>query len=303
LATDVHVEFQTIPGILEVIPLLLEECRIHIDAVATGIVSSLAIPTLAKSIEFNKMSFRQAQAIISMEGSSIRVVYSVPGFYSAFDIMKLSTIPFPSPNSDSCMEISVDHHQIAVNELGEIFNFDTSVCTMSGSDAICQGENIKWQRRPVSCAQSLAISRSVFLPPICYKTMKLSTCREQAYIRYKGKIIIYSPYADVISSECMKQGTKGQIVKGLNVISTQCMVKTKELVIPPPIHFFSTQEHIEEIFSSALPGDMNLLFSKIESVHGINMSTLSKDVDQFLLAENREYIELKSVTMELDKVE
>jgi len=32
------------------------------------------------------------------------------------------------------------------------------------------------------------------------------------------------------------------------------------------------------------------------------MSLLSKDVDQFLLAENRESIELKSVTMELDKV-
>jgi len=80
------------------------------------------------------------------------------------------------------------------------------------------------------------------------------------------------------------------------------MLKTTELVIPAPIHFFSTQEHIEDIFSSALPADMNSLFSKIDSVHGINMSSLSKDVDQFLLAENRESIELKSVTMELDKV-
>ena len=284
------------------IPLLLEECRIHIDAVTNGIVSSLAIPTLSKTIGFNKMSIRHAQAIISMEGSNIRVVYSVPRFYSAFDIMKIATIPFPSPSSDSCMEISLDHHQIAVNEQGEIFDFDTGICTMSGSDAICQGDNIKWQRRPISCAQSLAISRSVILPPICYKTMKLSTCNEQVYIRSKNRVIIYSPFADEVSSECGELNSKGHIVRGLNVISTQCMLKTTELVIPPPIHFFSTQEHIEDIFPSALPADMNSLYSKIDSIHGINMSSLSKDVDQFLLAENRESIELKSVTMELDKV-
>jgi len=171
------------------------------------------------------------------------------------------------------MEFSTEHDKIAVNELGECFDFDTDVCTMSGSDAVCQGDNIKWQRRPITCAQSLAISRSVFLPSICYKTMRIVTCKGQAYLRQLGKFFIYSPYADDIISSCEDQSYNGKIVWGLNVIpSTECQLKTTDLAIPPPIHFSSNRERIENIFSPSLPEDMNLLFSKLDSIHGINLS-------------------------------
>ena len=121
------------------------------------------------------------------------MVYSVPGFYPTFDIMRIKTIPFPALNAESCMEFSTEHDKIAVNELGKCFDFDTDICTMSGSDAVCQGDNIKWQRRPITCAQSLSISRSVFLPSNCYKTMRIVTCKGQAYLRQLGNFFIYSP--------------------------------------------------------------------------------------------------------------
>jgi hypothetical protein len=310
--TDVSTEFMVFHSTKNLIPYMLQVIEDCILAIAT----QSFFPSLVPEEEIRHLIPIHAKASLlaisisaSLTASSYYIDIQIPEFYPAFQVSKVSAIPWYSRKEKNSVIYSVYNMAepfVAVNSQLDVFSFHSEACTKRNSITVCPPYLIKIQTLPATCAQQIVMALD--LPDVCAATSHISDRQFQSYIYMNDfkQVRIFSPKPDSLSYICgskVSQNTT-EITLGYTNVKFQpdCYIATSQLKIYSPV-LPSDDTQIEA--TTTLPdlsGVMDELEEYMQVNHQINMTSLFADFSKLQESISIETINVKSVQDTLKKV-
>ena len=137
VVSDVNIEFTVIQTILELIPVLLEECREIVYGIYQGTLPSdvaVQVNTMGRYVRFQQYGMIHTETVHFHE--KMMVLYFVP-HYMEFDLISLSFLPLHVNTDGSCVVIHSTSVLYAVSMEGLFFEYSEKVCTFYGRYPVC----------------------------------------------------------------------------------------------------------------------------------------------------------------------
>jgi hypothetical protein len=176
--TDVSTEFMVFHSTMNLIPYMLQDIEDCILAIAT----QSFYPSLVPEEEIRHLIPIHAKASLlavsisaSLTASSYYVDIQIPEFYPAFQVSKVSAIPWYSRKEKNSVIYSVYNMAepfVAVNSQLDVFSFHSEACTKRNSITVCPPYMIKIQTLPATCPQQIVMALDT--PDICALTGPIS---------------------------------------------------------------------------------------------------------------------------------
>ncbi len=311
--TDVSTEFMVFHSTMNLIPYMLQDIEDCVLAIAT----QSFFPSLVPEEEIRHLIPIHAKASLlaisvsaSLTASSYYIDIQIPEFYPAFQVSKVSAIPWYTRDVKGSTIYSVyniNEPFVAVNSQLDVFSFHAEACTKRNSITICPPYLIKIQTLPATCPQQIVMGLDV--PDICGLTAHISDRQFQSYIYINDfkQVRIFSPKPDSLSYICgskVSQNTTEITVGYTDVkFQTDCYLATSQLKIYSPI-LPSDDTQVEA--TTTLPdlsGVMDELEEYIQVNHQINMTSLFADFSKLQESISIETIDIQSVQDTLKKVD
>jgi hypothetical protein len=184
--TDVSTEFMVFHSTMNLIPYMLQDIEDCVLAIAT----QSFFPSLVPEEEIRHLIPIHAKASLlaisvsaSLTASSYFIDIQIPEFYPAFQVSKVSAIPWYTRHEKSSIIYSVYNMNepfVAVNSQLDVFSFHAEACTKRNSITICPPYLIKVQTLPATCPQQIVMGLDT--PDICGITAHISDKQFQSYI-------------------------------------------------------------------------------------------------------------------------
>jgi hypothetical protein len=310
--TDVSTEFMVFHSTMNLIPYMLQDIEDCVLAIAT----QSFFPSLVPEEEIRHLIPIHAKASLlaisisaSLTASSYYIDIQIPEFYPAFQVSKVSAIPWYSRKEKNSVIYSVYNMAepfVAVNSQLDVFSFHSEACTKRNSITVCPPYLIKIQTLPATCPQQIVMALDT--PDICALTGTISDRQFQSYIYMNNfkQVRIFSPKQDSLSYICgskVSQNTT-EITVGYTDVKFQpdCYLATTQLKIYSPI-LPSDDTQVEA--TTTLPdlsGVMDELEEYMQVNHQINMTSLFADFSKLQESISIETIDVQSVQDTLKKV-
>ena len=236
---------------------------------------------------YTRASILAASVYAEMTPTDAFVITRVPEFHPPFEIYSLKTIPFAKQNQTSLyMKLNLKNKFVAVNSISETFLFNPNHCPTKKGIIICQPSAVEIHKVPTSCEELLVTSPKDNIE-LCTNATSFTTISVQShiYLSKTEKVRIFSPFDDKLSSICGKLTVKDWIPIKAGyadlTIRNECTVYSKQLRIFSPSPF---RDEVTVNVSMSIP-DLSLvidsLIDDIEVLHGINVESLSVDMQKF----------------------
>jgi hypothetical protein len=299
--TDVNIEYSVIESIMELIPVLLAECRSYVHSLFSNVLPDDVFMYMWKSGRVNIGTAKHVRSEVWVQHSEMWVVYYVPD-YAEFSLFHLTFLPLKVNESSACLTIQHQPYMGAVGMDGVFFEYDGESCISESDSAYCDTDRVTIRNHPSSCVEKLLVGDYKQLPKECRDTLKIGVCSSQEFFRNMGKTYIFSPYAETVISDCKGIQRVHQIVAGTTVFdSTACTLRTTELLILGMRQITGMQD-IDAV------SNFDITLSKMSSVlEDITISDTmllgnqTKLLVEYLAAAKTENIDLKKATDELKK--
>ena len=303
ILSDVQLEYQIVTTILELVPSLINNCRnMVLDVLKNSILPEVSRKILNKG----KVSFKSLQHVqtgVKITLGNISVIYQIPQFYPEYIIYRFEAIPFYVEGADTCHTLSEYPRTMAVDEKGTVFDTDSAGCQMREGTHICNPDSVDLRVKKHSCWEMLTGTPTQVLPFPCINEIKIKNCNRQQSLRNNGKIILFTPYTDIVFINCKDDKYNYTVQKGTTIFEThECSIRTSEMEIKVPL---STAPAISlEDMSNDLIGDISDLSETFKDIYvgaGLNLSRIDSDIKQYLESENKKSADLIGIQGELDK--
>jgi hypothetical protein len=310
--TDVSTELMVFHSTMALIPYMLQDIEDCILAIAT----QSFCPSLVPEEEIQHLIPIHAKASLlaisisaSLTASSYFIDIQIPEFYPAFQVSKVSAIPWYKRVQKDTIIYSVYNMAepfVAANSQLDVFSFNSEDCTKRNSITVCPPYLINIRTSPATCAQQIVMALEQ--PDVCMATSHISQVQFQSYIYMNDfkEVRIFSPKADSLSYICgskVSQNTT-ELTAGYTDVKFQpdCYIATSQLKIFSPV-LPSDDTQVEA--TTTLPdlsGVMDELEEYMQINHQINMTSLFMDFSKLQESITIETIDVKSVQETLKKV-
>ena len=304
ILSDVNIEYVTMQGMMQLIPVMLQECRKTLESAISDSVSPVELATLLQNEKLRKASFNHINSAVTTDGENFTIIFRVPEFFPVFHAVRVESLPIHAASNSACYELELRNNLAAINAEGETFLFDPTLCELKAGIAICSTDNIEWHAQPTTCIEALLVSEHKSLPALCSESLRVSACAEQKYLRKDGKVLLHLPVSSNVTLLC--SGSKNQLLlsKGTwSINNRDCDIRTDRFVITRVYDHIYSHKAITEDFGLQMLNEYDTLFSDIQEIHRVNISKMEMDIGKFLTVENKEYIDLKDVNSALKKFE
>jgi hypothetical protein len=206
--TDVSTKFMVFHSTMNLIPYMLQDIEDCILAIAT----QSFYPSLVPEEEIRHLIPIHAKASLlaisitaSLTASSYFIDIQIPEFYPAFQVSKVSAIPYYTKIDKYTAVYSVYNLAepfVAANSQLDVFTFNSEDCIRRNSITVCPPYLIKIRTSPATCAQQVIMA--LHQPDICSATSQVSSLQFQSYIYQNDfkQVRIFSPKADSLSFIC-----------------------------------------------------------------------------------------------------
>jgi hypothetical protein len=300
IVSDVNVEYAVVASIIELIPVLLDECRTMVHSLYDGILPNEVFRELWRVSKISRETTRHIHSEVWIEHDLTSLVYYVPD-YTEYTVVHLAFLPLRVGQNGACVRIRKDPYVAAVGFDGQFFDYGVSECVTNADSIFCSPDRITVRLRPVTCEERLAVGNFRQLPDQCLRELKLTICERQEFFRVSDRTYIYSPGHDTAILECAGTQRKLQLGPGTSVVNaTGCTIRTSDLII------FGIGRAKQEIFMSS--SDIISAVSGLESVlddvavsQTISLENQTAFLSSYLETSKAESVDLEKATRELKK--
>jgi hypothetical protein len=311
IVSDVDIQFSAYMAVLAQIPPLISETEALVSSVLTQRVTPDMLPltlTKGQNSYFSLNSFRHADvaAVVTPKGFVVR--YRLPEIQSEFQLYRLRTVPFPL-RDQLYSRLKLENTLVAADRNGCSFLYEPGTCLWRESTAICQAQDVDLHRIPVTCAESLVLTKND-TPPLCKTRMEVVNAQSQSYVHHSGdpsKVTIFTPYPDSIIVVCDIASTSSDkrtynISVGLTFvdITHSCRIETNELVILASTDTIN-EGHIPMVHHTDFSAELEKLADDLEDIHSLNMTALAADFASFTASVGATTLDLASATDAMKK--
>jgi hypothetical protein len=299
--SNVQLEYQVIQTILELVPIVIEDCRSMVRDLVTNSVSPDLSADLISSGNFSILSLQNVQTSVFSFDGNYSIVYDVPTFSPKFDLYRTTFLPFYMDGSSTCYTLYTVPVVTAVNNEGENFEYSSKDCTMDRGTAICASRQLQVYRIAFSCAAAIVRSQAQEIPAVCFETAKVLRCHRQSFMRTSNQVIIFSQKEDNMTISCGSDRFFEPLGAGTTRIAGGCQITTSELTIYGQPSITSNEHALSSDSIEATVFDLFGTMSDLQVVKGIDLRNMTKDLDDFLTAEGKESVDLTQVQTQLKK--
>jgi hypothetical protein len=300
VVSDVNVEYAVIASIIELVPVLLGECRTMVHSLYDGILPNEIFQEMWRVSKISKETTRHIHSEVWVQHDLTYIVYYVPD-YTEYAVVHMAFLPLRMGENGACVRIRKDPYIAAIGFDGQFFDYGMNECVTSADSIFCSPDRIAVRVRPKTCVERLAVGSFRQLPGQCLRELKLTICDRQEFFRMEDRTYIYSPDTDTAILECAGKQSRLQLEPGTSVVNaTGCTISTSELFIQ------GIGRVRNEIFMSS--SDIISAVSGLESV--LDDVTVSKTVSlvnqtaflsSYLETSKAESVDLEKATEELKK--
>jgi hypothetical protein len=300
IVSDVNVEYAVVASIIELVPVLLGECRTMVHSLYNGILPNEVFQELWKVSKISNETTRHIHSEVWIQHDLTYIVYYVPE-YTEYTVVHMAFLPLRVGQNGACVRIRKDPYVAAVGFDDQFFDFVINECVTDADSIFCSPDRIAVRIRPVTCAERLAVGNFQQLPGQCLREMKLAICDRQEFFRVADRNYIYSPENDTAIMECAGTQKRLQLGPGTSVINaTGCTISSSELII------FGIGGVKQEIFMSS--SDVISAVSGLESVldnvavsQAVSLVNQTAFISSYLETSRAELLDLEKATKELEK--
>jgi hypothetical protein len=231
VTSDINIEFALVQTILELIPVLIAECRETVESVYMGVLpAGVSVQGLRSGNRTGTLPGTYLAEVLAFH-DKLSVLYFVPS-YVEFDVIHLSFLPFTEKGSSTCFTVS-DHDYVVVENIkGHFFEYDANDCAVTLKYSVCATDRVVVRTKPIRCNAHLALGSYSSLPRICRDNLRISSCKRQEYFRRGKSVFLFSPYEDILEVTCGGSAFQERIQRGITHLnSSQCSFQKAELFI------------------------------------------------------------------------
>jgi len=229
--SDVGIEYTVIGSIIELIPILITDCRVMVHSLYDGVLPTDVLNIVWKTGKHSHSSLKTVNSEVWVEHDMLSIVYYVPDF-TEFTVFSLAFLPIKLETGSACVRVGTDQYVAAVGMDGQFFEYDSRNCVSEHGSAICSADRITIRTKPTTCNEVLVVGNFVTLPRVCADELKVGVCTRQEYLRNRGQVYIFTPYDDKVVYDCSGTQETRTLLAGTTLFkSSLCTIRTSELYI------------------------------------------------------------------------
>jgi len=176
VTSDINIEFAVVQTILELIPVLIAECRETVESVYTGVLpADVSVQALRSGNRAVTLPDTYHMEVVAFH-DELSVLYFIPSCVE-FDIIHLSFLPFTEKGSSTCFTVSDRNYVVAVNIKGHFFEYDANNCAVTMKYSVCASDRVIVRTKLLRCSTHLALGSYSSLPRVCRDNLRISRCK------------------------------------------------------------------------------------------------------------------------------
>jgi len=301
VVTDINIEYSVIATILELIPVLLSECRQLVHGLFTRVLPHEILMHLWRTGNPTGKQMQHVHSEVVVSHDTMAINYYIPE-YMIFDVVYISFLPISTQPDGHCVRIGSKPSVIAVGMSGEFFEYDNAHCIANTVSSICSAERVTIKTKPVSCAEFLATRYYSVLPEICTRNMKVGVCGHQEYFRKDNFVYLFSPRPDIGTVSCSEASETLTITMGISRFNvSRCSLRTSELLILGSGYNAKVVDLDSRSGIGATVAKLGSVLSDINLGHSISFLNDSELLSSFLAASGVDNLDLAMAEKELKK--
>jgi hypothetical protein len=301
VTSDIAIEFAVVQTILELIPVLIAECRETVESVYTGVLPADVSVQALRSGSRAGMLPNTYHAEVVVFHDELSVLYYIPS-YVEFQIVHISFLPFTVKGSPTCFTVSDHEYVVAVNLKGQFFEYDANDCVVTMQYSVCASDRIVVRTKPLRCSTHLALGSYSSLPRVCRENLRVSSCKQQEFFRRDESVFLFSPYEDVLEVTCDELVFQERIQRGITHLnSSHCTFQSAELYI---MRVWNKAVVVPTNTTQGLAGviyNIDTVLDDITTGESINLSNQTSLLKSLLAARETESMDLSAAVTELEK--
>ena len=310
--SDLSLQYQILSNNINLIPILLHEAEQGILSLLSQSLNVDLLPLLRPEAHMSTMTISSMMfSSISAEANAngFFIEYQIPVIWDSYDLLEIKTIPFHMLGNNTFYSLELDKHFLAANSKHFLFDFPTVGCRTRNNVHLCEGRHLNIHKGAYTCAEELVFG-IMGLGPLCKNSMKIVMSNKQDYVHHHADpiVIVFTPFADTFNVSCdvklLDYKTDYlQLTIGLNAIKLpqNCIGYSSQLVIFPDV-----RKQSDELIVSPLIESLNItenvlsVIDDLNTMHGINMSSLEKHIISYLNSSQVESMDIKEAAQQLD---
>ena len=107
VVSDVNIEYAVIGSVIELIPILINECRVLVHSLYDGTLPANVLNIIWKTGKHTHSSLKSINSEVWIEHDVLSIVYYVPDF-SAFTVFSLTFLPIRMNPGSNCIRVGTD---------------------------------------------------------------------------------------------------------------------------------------------------------------------------------------------------
>jgi hypothetical protein len=298
--SDVNIEYAVVASIIELVPVLLGECRTMVHSLYDGILPNEVFQEMWKVSKISRETTRHIHSEVWIQHDLTSIVYYVPD-YTEYTVIHIAFLPLRVGQNGACVRIRKDPYVAAVGFDSQFFDYGINECVTDADSSFCSPDRITVRIRPMTCVERLAVGNFRQLPGQCLRELKLTICDRQEFFRVSDKTYIYSLGNDTAIMECAGTQKRLLLGPGTSVFNaTGCTISTSELII------FGIGKVKQDIFmsSSNIISAVSGLESVLDDVavsRTVSLDNQTAFLSSYLETSKAETVDLEKATKELNK--
>ena len=113
--SDVGIEYTVIGSIIELIPILINDCRVLVHSLYDGVLPTDVLNIVWKTGKHSHSSLKTVNSEVWVEHDMLSIVYYVPDF-SEFTVFSLAFLPIRLETGSACVRVCKDQYVAAVGD-------------------------------------------------------------------------------------------------------------------------------------------------------------------------------------------
>jgi hypothetical protein len=150
VVADLNLEYSMLSSIIELIPVLLTECRTVVHSLYDGILPNEILEAAWKKGSINKDTAKHVYSEVWIQHDIIAVVYYVPD-YAEFSLYRLDFLPVLVGTGKTCVRIDSKPYVTAISMDGQFFDYSGDNCTTDATSVVCSVERVTLRKSPKTC--------------------------------------------------------------------------------------------------------------------------------------------------------
>ena len=250
-------------------------------------------------------SLRLVRAVMQISRAGYAVKYMLLELYEPFELVQIRFLPFSLTGNGQMVRFKLESELVAMNSVGGSFLFPVGICTQEQDLRICDRRGIELHRQALTCSESL-LTDSDDIPDICKKTAVIVTPSRQEYVYHEleSRVSVFSHVKENFTINCGDKISQHILGKGLNsvLLPVGCEATTSELRIMAPS--VGADDTILEplIHDLDIVDEISELGKDLVALHGINVSMLSGELNEYMKALKVEELDIDKVGVTLENM-